>query len=1164
MQKSPSQESSPQLTEAEIRDRILQVLEKAGWNMETQVRTEVPLTEGKVVVGDEENYRSRGQVADIVLYDSPGLPIAVIEVVDQQQALENGLKKAEKYSRAFHVPWAIATDGIASQSLLIIDEKSTPQQFTGPLLQIQAEELRLAYLDAIKGQIKTRIQLDMLFLSPPLGLPEGDALLPFQRQAIDRVAFRLLQQEQLRETKSRHIAGNHMIVEMASGTGRSIVFANLLWRLRKSTLKQDVLVLVDAIQMRSQWLSYLQEFFGELAGLWEKGTTSFPPITVATVQGVSDLQSIPSDQFDFIVLADSRKPELAASDSVQNILKHFSSADFIAFSSVPLNRPAIGETVFSYTLQDAINDGYAAPYRVIRPFLNDIVKADDELRINQAAGIVTEYLKSSGNRFAKTVVFARDTTNAETFVKRLEGENMDLRAAPATPAQKASPEPYIASIFEGYTDLDLRLDAFRDPDSTRPAIAVNVDQMLHGIDVPTCELIVIDRKLSRTQFLQMLGLGSRISGMHDKYSFTVLDIYGNQELYENTSFQPQPYQIHVQKEDGPLLPDSAPEGPRELIRPETKAHSDTWSKEDHLGYQRYATIIEHIIRDPQTDPPLTVGIIAPWGQGKTTLMHYIQQRFSKNETEDNEAHEKLDAKRIVDWFNREEKLNESLKSTATVWFNPWKYQSSEQIWAGMADAIISQLVGKLNPVRQAEFWLKLQLRRIDKAAIRQDVTKAAITKVLPNAIVFVLSILAILIMLPLVETSVVAMSAGGIGVVAGLWSAGSAYFKWQNEKLKTFEEKLTPYLHNPDYGSKLGAFHHVNEDLQRVFDLLVTEEQPAIIFIDDLDRCSPQKVVEVIEAINLMMSGDFREKCYFILGMDAEMVAASIDVAYEKMRGKIPGKERAFGSVGWYFLDKFIQLPFLIPTLQSEDKKRLIEQFFGKDAVAEAENQTKEASPEMSAQIAGSAMASQAEARQQSQQQTSQVPFPSMMNVDIPAPEDVEKLKTRLEERPVTAPEIVKEVQKFAGFLNASPRSIKRFANLLRFHAALQDLRAGKNIEFADLDTIAVTMIVSLRWPKLVRWLQWHEEECFQLMQGDEVVEKFASKRSREKAQKLDAFFDTVRQTPSFDQALQICQTHVRTNAHLPWLGDPELIKLIRHPNAKSLSFRRAFLCGIW
>jgi hypothetical protein len=184
--------------------------------------------------------------------------------------------------------------------------------------------------------------------------------------------------------------------------------------------------------------------------------------------------------------------------------------------------------------------------------------------------------------------------------------------------------------------------------------------------------------------------------------------------------------------------------------------------------------------------------------------------------------------------------------------------------------------------------------------------------------------------------------------------------------------------------------------------------------------------------------------------------------------------------------------------------------------------------------------------------------------VDIPAPEDVEKLKTRLEERPVTAPEIVKEVQKFAGFLNASPRSIKRFANLLRFHAALQDLRAGKNIEFADLDTIAVTMIVSLRWPKLVRWLQWHEEECFQLMQGDEVVEKFASKRSREKAQKLDAFFDTVRQTPSFDQALQICQTHVRTNAHLPWLGDPELIKLIRHPNAKSLSFRRAFLCGIW
>lgn len=132
----------------------------------------------------------------------------------------------------------------------------------------------------------------------------------------------------------------------------------------------------------------------------------------------------------------------------------------------------------------------------------------------------------------------------------------------------------------------------------------------------------------------------------------------------------------------------------------------------------------------------------------------------------------------------------------------------------------------------------------------------------------------------------------------------------------------------PNYESKLGLFHEINSDLDRVMDLLVSPDLPLVIFIDDLDRCAHSRVVEVIEAINLMMNGRFRDRCYFILGMDAEVVAAALDVAYKDVHGKLSDRERQLGSVGWYFLDKFIQLPFVIPTLNQEDKEEYLSQLF--------------------------------------------------------------------------------------------------------------------------------------------------------------------------------------------------------------------------------------------
>ncbi|MCI4669449.1 MAG: KAP family NTPase [Bacteroidia bacterium] len=625
----------------------------------------------------------------------------------------------------------------------------------------------------------------------------------------------------------------------------------------------------------------------------------------------------------------------------------------------------------------------------------------------------------------------------------------------------------------------------------------------------------------------------------------------------------------------------------------TRLHADHWAEEDLLGYERYAHNIEQIIKRQKAKPPLTIGVIAPWGQGKTTLMRYVERRF-EGATSKESNHKssglktKASKKDIDDWNQDSSYIKKEFPSYPCVWFNPWQYQSSEQIWAGMAHAIIHQLVEKLSPIKQEEFWFKLQSRRIDRQAIRRDSIKDAITRTIPNMIIFVL-MLVISAVLPMLipDNAYILMLSLGLplpAIILGIRNGLEAY-------AKSFREKYDKYLQSPDYEKKLGYFHEVNEDLQRVFDLLVDEGTPALIFIDDLDRCSPQKVVEVIEAINLMMNAEFRRKCYFILGMDAEMVAASIDVAYSKMKGSIPGKVNKFGSVGWYFLDKFIQLPFLIPTLSDRKKLSLVSKLFDEDLLDSSESKK-------SRELQNGGRPSITEER------VRDLKTKAKTVLDVPKSRDLTdsthlkiKIKNRVERKVFEESfldlgfeqlekdhDLRTRVGQFAPYLDPSPRSIKRFANLLRFHTALQKLREVTNDyldiegeqesyeEFADMDTLAFWLILTLRWPLLVRWLQWEMEENMDTDLSTDKNLMFASHQTIEKARMLDSLISEGLerahkgrdQENPFDTFYSEWLDLHNANPHLTWLKDKDLIKLFFEMYRETSRLERAFLCSVW
>ncbi len=628
-------------------------------------------------------------------------------------------------------------------------------------------------------------------------------------------------------------------------------------------------------------------------------------------------------------------------------------------------------------------------------------------------------------------------------------------------------------------------------------------------------------------------------------------------------------------------PTASSEPPSRLAELSGGAHSDqpTLSDEkDWLGYRSYAQIIAQIIQDPDTEPPLSIAVIGPWGQGKSSLMRMIQRRVGQVEAPAHVSAEdpQATATDIEAWIGeqrpwrrwRHRKHHDAapvLKegkagrlSFPTVWFNPWEYQSSEQIWSGMAHAIISQLVAQLpRRLDRERFWLDLHLERIDRQGIRQRLYRDILFRVLPYGLTLLLSLVAGAFFWIHQGWEWGLTALGSIGIPSIWQSLRTSQVQWEKGIKALYDEFLKP----PTYDRHLGVYHEVNEDLARVFRLLV--DRPAVIFIDDLDRCSPEKVVEVVEAINLLMNARFRDKCYFVIGMDAEMVAAALDVQYHGMKGKFPGKEKTLGSVGWYFLDKFIQVPVVLPTMRATDKTMFLEKLFsGQPAQVPLDSEQK--APD----------AATIKAQAKVLLHTQKLDQPSETKEEIRSQARAVGQEEALDQAVLEvayaesedAEEIRRQVREFAHYLDPSPRSIKRFANLLRFYTSQQRLRETKStpehlLPSADTAALAKWLIITLRWPLLVRWIQWREDQGLVRHDGEAKAEGVLfSRHPEEKARALDQLVSAM---PEEDPELYWQQT-ADANRDLPWLADQDLYRILTERRRPEEALIQALACGVW
>jgi tetratricopeptide (TPR) repeat protein len=364
--------------------------------------------------------------------------------------------------------------------------------------------------------------------------------------------------------------------------------------------------------------------------------------------------------------------------------------------------------------------------------------------------------------------------------------------------------------------------------------------------------------------------------------------------------------------------------------------TDLWVRQDTLDYQPYVDAIIETLKNKNTRPPIAISIQAPWGGGKTSLMRMIREKLdpyaARNENvaeAEGTINSKISLKELKKFLYDRRKQNQNKltlpdsvlpyegkgQGQVTIWFNAWKYESTEQIWSGLADSIIRGISNRMtnSPLERQWFLLQLNLHREGADSVLGWITSYSLSYLWHRVRPVVWASAA-----AVGTSAIVALfdyTAGILGIVGGSGLGGIApLLKKMDIENKPPDVTLRDYLKLPDYSKRLGYIHAAVEDLQIILKTIPKRYLPLVIFVDDLDRCSSKKVAEVIEGINLFLAGDF-ESCIFVIGMDAEMVAASLESAHAETISKLPEYSTHI-PIGWRFMDKFIQLPIVLPPIR--------------------------------------------------------------------------------------------------------------------------------------------------------------------------------------------------------------------------------------------------------
>lgn len=559
-------DSKMTLSEEDIKNRYISpaIFETAKWNKSDSLM-EYSYTDGRINVVNNVVKRGKQKRVDYLLHYKPNYPLAVVEAKDRKNhpSPSAGLQQGIGYAKDLKVPFAYASNGDAfaehdmitgTERTLELDEFPTKEE----LWQRYQRELSLS-----PEQIKA---IEVPFYS------SRDTYAPryYQRIAINRTVEKIANGQR------------RVMLVMATGTGKTYTAFQIVYRLVKAGIKHRVLYLADRNILVDQAMS---DDFGPLSGKITKvqggKLDSSYPIQFALYQqlvgkeedaGHEPFRQFKPNFFDLVVIDEAHRGSARADSQWHKILDYFDGPNVTHFGMTATpkrekgasNIDYFGEPIYTYSLKQGIEDGFLAPYKVVRVNLDvdvngfhplkgetdkhgrifdkKLYTSSDfdrsliiEQRTERVAKYVSDYMKDNNSRWDKSIIFCEDVEHAERMRQAFVNENSDLVAQDSR---------YVMQITGDDKEGKAQLSNFEDVTSKFPTIVTTSKLLTTGVNVKTCKIIVLDSNInSMTEFKQIIGRGTRLDPEHGKEYFTIIDFRGVSRLFADPAFDGEPIEI---------------------------------------------------------------------------------------------------------------------------------------------------------------------------------------------------------------------------------------------------------------------------------------------------------------------------------------------------------------------------------------------------------------------------------------------------------------------------------------------------------------------------------------------------------------------------------------------------------------------------------------------
>jgi type I restriction enzyme R subunit len=579
---------------------ITPALRRAGWDEMLQIREEVSFTKGRIIVRGKLVSRGKAKRADYILYFKPNIPLALIEAKDNSHSVGDGMQQGLEYAATLKIPFVFSSNGDgfvfhdrtgaggAIETNLALDAFPSPANLWSRYrvwkgLTTEAEQIVLQdYFDDGSGKAPRYYQVNAVNAAIEAIAKGRDRILLVMATGTGKTytAFQIIWRLWKAGRKKRilFLADRNVLIDQTM-VNDFRPFGGVMAKL--STHAKTI----ERADGTDETMTTAIDPGREINKSYEVYLGLYQAIT-----GPEERQKLFREFspgfFDLIVIDECHRGSAAEDSAWREILAYFSSATQIGLTATPKETEYVsnihyfGKPVYSYSLKEGIRDGFLAPYKVIkvhidrdvegyRPEAGQLDREGEEVedriyntkdfdrtlvlddRTKLVAKKVTEFLKESGDRFQKTIVFCVDREHAARMRQALVNENSDLYA---------QNQRYVMRITGGDTEGQAQLGNFIDPESPYPVLVTTSRLLSTGVDAQTCRLIVLDREVgSMTEFKQIVGRGTRVHEDTKKFYFTLIDFRGATSHFADKDFDGEPVQIYEPGENDPIAPpDDAP------------------------------------------------------------------------------------------------------------------------------------------------------------------------------------------------------------------------------------------------------------------------------------------------------------------------------------------------------------------------------------------------------------------------------------------------------------------------------------------------------------------------------------------------------------------------------------------------------------------------------